>query len=523
MMFWSSKLFLRFVLAAGAFAIFFFLLIGLANRKDRAAKGTESTQPQAGLMRHFDFLLPSKSVRQVLEESQRDALAIYASDHLRLNMSFKDFKEFAYRQRVYKQIFTTYERNYQRIQAEMGEEDMAPIMLKNENGTDTTVLENRYPMMPILWEMEKEMFPWAFVQFPTMLSLKQSYSGRGIILPTGSGHFRFAVHLIRSLRLLKCTLPIWLAYSGPTDLTPDELNYMQAMQVTLFDVSKYVDANSLSLKGWQIKPFAMLMAPFKEVIMMDADIVWMQNPEILFNDPGYLEHHAIIFHDRTLFENDQGKPKWLHENVPAPLSPRLKGTRMYRMLSAHEQESGVIYWNKEHRFHSLLLVCKMNAKKERDEAIYREFYGDKESFWIATEMMKESYTELAFTPGAIGKSMISKKTGELVACGRILQFDRLGWPIWFNGGIVFHKHHPVLRNYLNNFTHYAREGRWEFETECLNVGVTALNASMKHTLSTVGKLFRATIDLKKTPDDDFRTTPEVGLPSAQEIAESGKV
>lgn len=538
----SNKLCFRFIITAIFISISLFIILGLSspsstspsspslsfetnsqsnNQRGSSSKGVET----GGFFKNlFSYSKSSNSpsARQTLMAHQLDALEIYAQDHLKANISFKNFKEFAYRQRVYKQLFDAYDENYDRIKEEIEPSDNFPIVGKDENDVEF-MIENRYPMMPSLWKMEREMFPWAHKKFYSLLEMKRSFSGRGIVLPTGDGHFRYAVHVIRTLRWFNCTLPIWVAFSGPDDLSPDQQLYLKRMNTTLFDLSAYIDTDQLKLKGWQIRPFAMLAAPFKEVVVMDADIVWLQNPELIFEDEEYKKHHVIIFRDRTLFEGDKGKLKWIHENIPPPISPSIKATRMYRLLSAHEQDSSVIYWNKEKRFHSLLLSCKMNCKQERDEFFYKEFYGDKESFWIALEMLRETFTELWPTPGAMGKGSISTKTGQPVACGRVLQFDRLGLPLWLNGGIVYHKHHEILRNYLNNFTHYAREGKWDFITECLDANVTALDDPLKNMFDNIGKLFRVSVNLKVTPEEDFKNTLPPGLPTDEQIKASGKV
>ena len=42
------------------------------------------------------------------------------------------------------------------------------------------------------------------------------------------------------------------------------------------------------LRSWWCKPAALLMAPYDEVMLVDLDVVWFQNPTTLFNSIGEL-------------------------------------------------------------------------------------------------------------------------------------------------------------------------------------------------------------------------------------------
>jgi alpha 1,3-mannosyltransferase len=44
-----------------------------------------------------------------------------------------------------------------------------------------------------------------------------------------------------------------------------------------------------------------LASSFQQAILMDADTVFLQAPEVLFSQPTYLEKGALFFQDRTLF------------------------------------------------------------------------------------------------------------------------------------------------------------------------------------------------------------------------------
>ena len=47
-------------------------------------------------------------------------------------------------------------------------------------------------------------------------------------------------------------------------------------------------------RSWWCKPAALLMAPYDEVMLVDLDVVWFQNPAILFKSIGKLNTSLIL-------------------------------------------------------------------------------------------------------------------------------------------------------------------------------------------------------------------------------------
>jgi len=463
------------------------LLISFIKSGQKIEALKEKLKEQTAVMRN-----------STLQDWEHQQVYEWGREEITRPQNITDFKNFSLKLRKFKHLFNHYEAH-----------------------VDPLVPDDTYGAMPILGQIERMMFPWAFNYYSTLLQMKRSFQGAGIVIPTGSHHFRMAVFLVRTLRELGCTLPICIAHGGGKDMKPQELFYLYQLRVTALDVSQYIDSQLLELKGWQIKPFALLLAPFSEVILMDADVVLLRNPEFMLQDEGYKEHGAIFFRDRTLFDKDWKKTLWLDTNLPTPLSSLVMETRMYQQISGHEQESGIVVMNKAQRFFSLLAACKLNGKVERDTVVYKEFYGDKETFWIGTEMAGEFYTTLWPRAGVIGhthdlpsirweKKMDEAKrerkkrpkkpkelgNGPSVVCGRIAHFDRAGEPLWFNGGIVLDKGDEEKRDYLNTFTHYAHEGSWEFFTSCIiDQEPITIPANISNILKAMGRFWRPRINL----------------------------
>lgn len=444
-----------------------------------------------------------------MEAAEEEALQKYASRHLEDQIVDTNFYEFAHRLRLYADLLSLYgERHPDHVslyrealeRRRKAQESVTRLQIQRRKPIPSElVIEAHQPIDPYpasryLWTMELQMFPWAHRHFHSILELKANYSAggdAGLVIPVASHHMRFAVHLIKTLRVLGCDLPIRAVYAGEDDLRPKEVALLRGLpgDTEVIDVCTMVDCDSLQLKGWQIKPFAILIAPWPRVILADADVIFLQNPARMLKDPDFIRHGVLIFHDRTLFAGDDDKPRWLDLHLPRPLSRHARQTRMYQKYSAHEQESGVIVWDKSKRLAGLLAACKLNGREERDRETYRIFYGDKETFWIGLEMAGQSWGHLQPVPGVIGEARRHNLTGALLACGRILQFDREGDPLWFNGGVVANKFSEEEAATLQPFTHYAREGTWDFESSCLDHQVTPINDGLARVIQHISALY----------------------------------
>lgn len=107
-------------------------------------------------------------------------------------------------------------------------------------------------------------------------------------------------------KVLGCHLPIQIVYAGENDLPKKERDRIakltRATDVEFLDIFTIFDDTSLKLKdgGWAIKAFALLGSHFEEVILLDADAVFIQQPERLYAQTAYIEKGALLLHDRLL-------------------------------------------------------------------------------------------------------------------------------------------------------------------------------------------------------------------------------
>ncbi|KAF9138838.1 hypothetical protein BGX30_008666 [Mortierella sp. GBA39] len=345
-----------------------------------------------------------------------------------------NFAELARAEKLYKSLWNHVHPIYQKL-AGRNDRDKEKALIQ---------LTKTHPEIDFLLRLEKRLFPWVQYARQSSFSLHSTFKGRGLVFCAGNNQFEFVVTSIQAVRSrLKSTLPIQVFHMGDGDMSPARQDYLRQMaaDVEIIDVTKILDNDYMRLGGWSIKPFAMLASSFEEVMFVDADAYFLQDPAVLFQDPGYLATGALFFYDRTLFPGWTVGSDWLKSITPILSSfPRI--SRMFRLKSAHEQESGVVLINKKTRFLGLMGTCKMNGKWERDLVSYKIFHGDKETFWVGFEMIQEPYVFMRNYGGVIGEL---RPDNENSVCGAQLHQDYRGRPLWWNGGLYRNKNAGVNR------------------------------------------------------------------------------
>ncbi|KAF9578639.1 hypothetical protein BGW38_005465 [Lunasporangiospora selenospora] len=364
------------------------------------------------------------------------------------------------------------------------------------------------PAIDLFQRIEQHTFPWILSRYKNSFDLyrQTKNGGMGIVMCVGNYHVKFARTAIRSLReVVRSPLPIEIYYLGDNDLSKENRDWFEKIEnVKTIDLFSTIDNSFLKIEIWAAKPYAILMSRFSEVILMDSDVFFMDDPGLLFNDGGYKEVGTMYFYDRTLFPGAGGDKKdWMHTFLPT-MSNHPGKTQWFNSKGDHEMESGVVVFDKRRNFLGLLAICKLNDYYERTQVTYKRTWGDKETFWIAMEMIQERYSFVRYRGGVIGnvgdaipfKQVLPKdeidryNRGEALTvthpkdpnsgvttrrekpnmdrvCGNQLHFDDRGKPLWWNSGIVRNKfvsNSPYLK-----YTAYMKDedGSWDFETTCL--------------------------------------------------------
>ncbi|GAA6002720.1 hypothetical protein JCM10207_007643 [Rhodosporidiobolus poonsookiae] len=301
----------------------------------------------------------------------------------------------------------------------------------------------------------------------SVASLRARYTvPRGIIVPVGNDQFVYAVHLLSTLKHVHRTpLPIHVVYAGGDDLNMEKRAALRSIHPSIdtVDVLDYFDESYVGIHhgGWAIKAFAILASPFQETIIADADAVFVQPPEVMFDDPGYNKTGTLFFRDREIFPGDGQVHEWFHGLMKnREPSAQLSQSRWWLdKASREEMESGVLVVDKRRAgvVYGLMYCGYLNTKVVREEVTYKNTYGDKESFWMAFELAGIPYHMDREYAGIIGQlthtDTKSHSIDSFIQSDHLFHLDHRGRPLWWNGSL-FQEKRVKDRGYLIA-THWA--------------------------------------------------------------------
>jgi hypothetical protein len=129
-------------------------------------------------------------------------------------------------------------------------------------------------------------------------------------------------------------------------------------------------------KGWQLKPYAIVHCPFREVLLLDADCYPTRDPAFLFDWPGYRACGATFWADSEI-----GKVLFTPELI------RTFGVEPDGLLPI---ESGQVLLDKRRCWRELTLALHFNAQADYT---YRLLHGDKDTFPLAWKRLGSEYAQ----------------------------------------------------------------------------------------------------------------------------------
>ena len=346
----------------------------------------------------------------------------------------------------------------------------------------------------------QDCFPWWNPPYSTYtpwssLSTASADNTTGIVMCVGSSIFLYAVQHIQTLRnVLHSTLPIQIAYAGDDDLHYSDRVILTNLgpNIETLNLLDHFDESVTGLKTgtWAQKPFAMLASRFQKVIIVDADTVFMQKPDKLFDEePGLVETGTMFYHDMAWREFKDERQGWFQRLMEGrEPSQMLNQSAFWSEGVFVEMESGVVCMDKGRPsvFMSLVFSSWMETevvrKKVTDVHTHGNLkansnliaivpdtehnIGDKETFWIAAEL---SNTPYHFNPEYAGKLGVLQDNlkNEQSVCGvHLLHLDSKRNPLWFNFSL--RKNKALEGREMASFTHWVSGNatnrlEWEYK------------------------------------------------------------
>lgn len=300
---------------------------------------------------------------------------------------------------------------------------------------------------------------------------------RGIVLPLFDGIASLGLSLILELRSMGVDLPIEVPYCGDFDerlqrviLGKEDMGILRfydvcelaSQTVSTEDRSRKVFCENLrnchrSYRSFSIKLLAVTYSQFEEIMLLDADTLFFENPMSLWDTEKYRSTGTLFFHDR-LSQDDMflGKRIRYNDNVSqlnqyiatfdvSPFSPlktiarpkaisenkisvkldkyspseHLLTSHSWNQRAGHEMDSSLVLWNKKRQPRATAMLAAFVALN----GISRPpSYGEKELFFIAAELAETQYAFSDFGVGSVGWDFRDYGPDKSVLCGHAAHY-----------------------------------------------------------------------------------------------------
>lgn len=208
---------------------------------------------------------------------------------------------------------------------------------------------------------------------------EREFRGRGLVICAGGEQYLAGAWVaIRMLRKCGCKLPIQLWHIGEEELPPRWATAFDTLDIECCDALPLYRRHGLRwLGGWQLKSFALLRSPFREVFLLDADNVPLVDPETFFETRQFRERGAIFWPDLSRIEKTD--PIWRLCGIEPRDEPAV--------------ESGQIAIDKKRCWRELNLALWFN---EQSAYFYEKIHGDKDTFHLAFRKLGTNYAMPGF-------------------------------------------------------------------------------------------------------------------------------
>ncbi|KAJ3027071.1 UNVERIFIED_CONTAM: hypothetical protein HDU68_004554 [Siphonaria sp. JEL0065] len=304
--------------------------------------------------------------------------------------------------------------------------------------------------------LSKVIYPWAFSnRFAGMRDLLESFSKpRGIVLTFGNGGFEQGLlNIVHIRKNLNCQLPVQVFYNGLQDLEQEKIEALNRIDGVSTRNLQEVFGGIAEDRNFHSKPFAVLASTFKQVIYIDDDVILFQNPEKVLQDSKIFEKYGSLFFMGRSY--DFGNSKWVRWFVKSPSLVANTTGRYFRDISKDEMDASFMLFDKSNLgvVHGLLAACHLNLREVREGGLDKHLQGDKETYWLAFELLRVPYKFVPGIAGAAGNLQV--KDGKQVpnsVCGPQSNLDEFGKLLHVNSRSARYNHE--LDKWEKTLSHY---------------------------------------------------------------------
>ncbi len=202
---------------------------------------------------------------------------------------------------------------------------------------------------------------------------RPNFEGQGIVIAAGGPFVPSAYIGVRLLRKLGTTLPIEIWHAGEDEIPGWARRAFEPWDVTLHDVMPFCPGRPQSeLRGWPIKPAALMNSHLSEILFLDADCFPLQNPQFILDSPEYRQYGSMFWPDNKHY-------KMIKEGTIWDL------TKLSYQGDV-EFETGIMAIDKVRCWRELCLAQWMNA---HSSFWYNHVMGDKDTFYLAWRKFRD--------------------------------------------------------------------------------------------------------------------------------------
>ena len=224
---------------------------------------------------------------------------------------------------------------------------------------------------PITNENARERFEEAVSAMPAA----PAFEGTGIVICAGGTFVPSAYVVVRLLRYFAVQLPIEIWHAGDDEIPGWARGAFESLNVTFHDIMRFYPGRAQKeLRGWPIKPAALVNSKFRHTLFLDADCFPLRNPQFLFSSDEYKRFGALFWPDSKHFKMVEDGTIWALTGLS------YRGDR--------EFETGLFAIDKERCWRELWLAEWLNSHAN---FWYNHVMGDKDTFYLAWRKLGTEY------------------------------------------------------------------------------------------------------------------------------------
>lgn len=235
----------------------------------------------------------------------------------------------------------------------------------------------------------------------TIPECDNNLKGKGVVICGGNAHYKSGNIIVNLLQKYDKDINIEWYYVG------DELDnkYIEQLKDKNIDVINclsvlpnwwYDTISGSDIKGFMIKPFALMQSKFEHILLLDSDNIPIKDIKFLFECPEYIENGNLFWSDYKYKKNigmftlclPLGVDIFSKLKIKSPFDNNINLT-----------DSGQILINKKKMWKGICLSYYLNYNKK---IYYKMVYGDKDLYYIAFQLLNLPYKQCIYYPDAIG-------------------------------------------------------------------------------------------------------------------------